>query len=196
MLDNAALRFLVPLTFGCTVTVSSVLADPPAQEVRAPHGPAGDHCVVELAPAAKDAKASVASEIGCYGSFSNAIEAATNGEVTLPQWASPDSISESDIASEAVAIIGIDYDGFNYRGASLTWTTRNLSGCFRGSVYRANQPASFNNRLSSTRGFSGCNKNTSYDGYFQTGSFVRCFPNCSLRGFFMNNRTSSKRWSR
>jgi hypothetical protein len=154
----------------------------------------GNHCVVELAPVAKGGKPSAAIDLGCYDSFSEAIEAATEGQVLLPDWASPEFVTDEDFADSRLRwIIGIDYDGFRYKGRSITWTTSSY-GCYYGRRYKANTPAYFNNRLSSTRGFTGCGTNTSYDLRNQRGSWVRCFPNCSLKGYFMNNRTTSKRW--
>jgi hypothetical protein len=79
-------------------------------------------------------------------------------------------------------VIGIDYDGTYYSGASYTWYARNIYGCNGGRSYVANMPSWFNNRLSSTRGFTACHRNTSYDGFYQTGDWVRCFAGCVCRG--------------
>jgi hypothetical protein len=194
MSHNTVTLSIAALAFTSVVSLSTAIADVVEEELVRAIEPA-NHCVVELSPVAKGAKSSAAIDVGCFDSFSEAIEAATQGELLLPYWASPESVTEEDFADSRVRwIIGIDYDGFNYRGASLTWSTP-YYGCYDGS-YRANMPAYFNNRLSSTRGFTGCRRNTSYDLRNQRGSWVRCFPNCSLQGFFMNNRTTSKRWDR
>jgi hypothetical protein len=154
------------------------------------------HCVTQLEPVAEGQKASASTDGGCFATFAEAVSVATGGAVSLPANASPGSITDADVVPSAVTLIGIDYDGRNYRGASRLWYANNAFGCFGGRAYVANMPGSFNNRLSSTRGFSGCGRNTSYDGYFQAGDWVRCFSSCTYVGGFMDNRTSSKRWSR
>jgi hypothetical protein len=157
--------------------------------------PVARHCVAELAPVAEGAKASAMTQVSCHATFAAAMAAATDNTVALSSEATPQSVGESDLAAAATRVIGIDYDGAYYSGASFIWYARNIYGCYGGRSYVANMPGYFNNRLTSTRGFSGCNRNTSYDGYYLTGDWVRCFPNCYYVGGFMNNRASSKRWS-
>ena len=182
------------------LTASVALAEslPEADEGSAPAetsaAPAAKHCVAVLAPVAGDAKVSAMVTVGCYTTFAAAMAAATDNTVVLSPDASPQSVSEADIAPAATRVIGIDYDGTYYGGASYTWYANNIYGCYGGRSYRANMPSGFNNRLSSTRGFNGCRRNTSYDLYYQAGDWVRCFPNCVNVGGFMNNRASSKRW--
>lgn len=156
---------------------------------------AGKHCVAELQPMAEGAKASAMGKVECHATFAAAMAAATQNTVALAADATPQSLRESDVAAAATRVIGVDYDGRYYSGASFIWYANNIYGCYGGRSYVANMPAYFNNRLTSTRGFSGCYRNTSYDGYWQSGDWVRCFPNCYYVGSFMNNRASSKRWS-
>lgn len=153
-----------------------------------------DNCVAQVDPIIPGQKASAVTEMGCFATFAEAIAAATAGTVSLSLDVTPDSITESDIAPAIAAIIGIDYDRRSYRGRSYTWTG-GPNGCYSSS-YIANMPGHFNNRLTSTRGFSGCYRNTSYSGFFQSGYWVRCFPNCTYIGGFLNNATSSKHWAR
>jgi hypothetical protein len=182
------------------LTTSAALAEshPEADEGSAPAetsaAPAARHCVAEIAPAAENAKESAVGAASCYKTFAAAMAAATDNTVVLSPDATPQSVSEADIAPAATRVIGIDYDGTYYTGGSYIWYARNIYGCFGGRSYRANMPSYFNNRLSSTRGFNGCRRNTSYDGYYQTGYWVRCFANCVYIGGVLNNRTSSKRW--
>ena len=154
------------------------------------------NCVTEIEPLAPGQSVSVTKHVGCFPTLSAAIFAATDGVVALPADTTPDSLQESALAAAATRLIGIDYDGRNYRGTTSVWYARNNYGCFGGFSYKANMPAYFNNRLSSTRGFGGCTRNTSYDGYWQRGDWVRCFSSCSYVGGFMDNRASSKRWQR
>ena len=166
-----------------------------APESSAASAATGKHCVAELAPVTEGAKASAMGKVSCHATFAAAMAAATNNTVALSADATPQSVGESQLASAATRVIGIDYDGAYYTGASFIWYANNTYGCYFGNSYVANMPAYFNNRLTSTRGFSGCNKNTSYDGYWQTGDWVRCFPNCYYVGGFMTNRATSKKWS-
>ena len=196
-------KFSLPrlvVTLGIAVlTTSAALAQssPEADEGSAPAetnaAPAAKHCVAELAPVAESAKASAMGTVGCHKNFAEAMAAATDNTVVLKSDASPQSVSEGDVTTAATRVIGIDYDGTYYTGASLIWYARNSYGCYGGVQYVANIPNWFNNRLSSTRGFSGCRRNTSYDGYYGKGDWVRCFPNCVYVGGFMTNRASSKR---
>lgn len=156
---------------------------------------ANKHCVAELSPVAEGAKASAMGKVECHATFAAAMAAATQNTVALAADATPESLKEADVAAAATRLIGVDYDGRYYSGASFIWYANNIYGCYGGRAYVANMPSYFNNRLTSTRGFSGCNRNTSYDGYWQSGDWVRCFPNCYYVGSFMNNRASSKRWS-
>ena len=194
--------FRLTATLGiAALTASSALAGsaPEADENSAPAetsaAPAARHCVAEIAPVAGNAKESAIGPVSCYASFAAAIAAATDNTVALASDALPQSINEADVTLAATRVIGIDYDGSYYTGGSFVWYARNIYGCNGGRTYKANMPLSFNNRLTSTRGFSGCRRNWSYDGYYQTGDWVRCGPNCVYVGSFMNNRASSKRWT-
>ena len=179
------------------VTVAHA-APPGAVEIQgAPEVEVGAlHCAARIDPVKKGEKSSAVTEIGCYKTFPEAIAAATGGQVARPEL-TPETITETDVG-EAVTIIGIDYDGRNFSGATFTWLTPgDRNGCFApGTRFAANMPAIFNNRLTSTRAFSGCTKNDNFPGFNLTGLGLRCLPNCSFVGNFWNNTTSSKRWLR
>lgn len=199
MIKLGVLRGLASLLLsGGVVGVAMAQSAPPgALEVQGgPEIAVGKmHCAARIDPVKKGEGFSAVTEIGCYDTFPEAIAAATGGKVNRPEL-TPETLTEGD-AGEAVAIIGVDYDGKNFSGATYTWFTSDLTGCFSpGTSFRANMPASFNNRLTSTRAFSGCRKNDSFPGFNLTGVGLRCFPNCSFVGTFWNNTTSSKRWLR
>ena len=192
----AATLGIAVLTTSAALAQSAPEADEDSASATTSAAPAAKHCVAELAPVAQGAKASAMGKVSCYTTFAAAMAAATNNTVMLSSDASPRSVSEADLASAARWVIGIDYDGIGYSGASFTWYAGyGYYGCNGGLSYVANVPDFLNNRLSSTRGFTGCHRNTSYDGYYQTGDWVRCFPNCTYVGGFMSNRASSKRWA-
>jgi hypothetical protein len=195
------LRLAATLATGALATAGALAEDGPQAEAgsappQTSAAPAARHCVAELAPVTAGARTSTMKQGGCYPTFAAAMAAATDNTVSLSSESSPESVGESDLAAAATRVIGIDYDGSFYSGSSYIWYARNSLGCYGGLSYTANMPWFFNNRLSSTRGFNGCTRNTSYSGYFQTGFWVRCFPNCLYVGDFMNNQTSSKRWTR
>jgi hypothetical protein len=190
----AATLAIAALTTSAALAQSSPEADEGSEPAETNAAPAAkQHCVAELAPVAGSAKASAMGTVSCHTTFAAAMAAATDNTVALRSDASPQSVSEADVTTAATRVIGIDYDGSYYSGASFIWYARNSYGCYGGVQYVANIPAWFNNRLSSTRGFSGCRRNTSYDGYYGRGDWVRCFPNCVYVGGFMTNRASSKR---
>jgi hypothetical protein len=186
---RAAWPFVAALAWS-VVTVQAQPVETNEAQVKA------NHCVMEIEPVATGENVSATKEIGCFPTFAAAVAAATKGSVTLPADTAPGSVSEADVQSAAATLIGIDYDSRFYRGASISWYAPNFYGCYGGYSYVANMPAWFNNRLTSTRGFNGCTRNTSYDRYWRTGDWVRCFPNCYYVGSFMDNRASSKRWTR
>jgi hypothetical protein len=163
------------------------------------NGTHGRHCAVQIEPVQEGDISSAVKDLGCYTTFAEAISAATRGEVQLDPRITPETITEADLRATYRTAIGIDFDLSYYGGASQTWSTTTPVGCFGlpfGGRYQANMPSWFNNRLSSTRAFVGCRLNYSFTGYNQTGYWKPCYPDCPYIGNFMNNTTSSKRWSR
>lgn len=186
--------------FAAAMLASSVaVADAPKlMQPEAPEvGNPGRHCAAVVNAVGAGEEKSKVTEIGCFETFADAVSAATGGEVQLPAAASPESVSEGEASTEAVRLIGIDYDGRFYSGASYSWFAGNAFGCLGGRSYVATYLGrAFDNRLTSTRGFGFCGRNDSFTGYARNGFFVRCFPNCTFIGSFLNNTTSSKRWLR
>lgn len=184
----------------CTLLVSAVIGSAMTAQAAGPEANAAPnknrHCVAQLDPLIPGQKASAVTDMGCFATFAESIAAATGGEVILSPDATPNSITESDVESAVTRIIGIDYDGSFFTGSSITWFVSNPNGCFFNFSYVANMPGFFNNRLTSTRAFSGCGRNTSFSGFFQTGFFRTCFPSCAFIGSLLNNTTSSKFWRR
>jgi hypothetical protein len=178
-----------------TIAVATAAEPTVMQPEAAEGGDPGQHCAAVVEPVRKGQEASKVTEIGCFASFPQAIAAATGGEVQLPGSATPESVDGTNVNTEAVRLIGIDYDSRSYRGRSFSWFASNAFGCLGGRFYRATYLGkSFDNKLTSTRGFGFCSRNDSFTGYFQNGFFGRCFPNCTYIGNFLNNTTSSKRW--
>ena len=93
------------------------------------------------------------------------------------------------------ALIGQDYDLTNYRTLLVQWTG-SAYGCTTGSSYAIpNVGSSLNDRIESSRSYSGCSHNYHYQNSSYTGTIAPCGTSCSTLGT-MNNRTTSLRWSR
>jgi hypothetical protein len=141
----------------------------------------------------------VASELSnfrCFATFAEAIASATGGAVRLPATVTPDKVTQDMLSDPGImtVVIGIDFQHSNYQGATLTWEAS--SGCSPGMYYYANtMPSGWDNILSSTKAYTGCNKNYSYENTYQGGAVRICYPNCSYIGDAMNDRTSSKKWT-
>jgi len=93
------------------------------------------------------------------------------------------------------ALIGQDFDLTGYRTLLVQWTGT-AYGCTTGSTYAIpNVGTSLNDRIESSKAFSGCNRYYHYQDSYYKGSVQPCGTLCSTLGT-MNNRTTSLRWSR
>jgi len=116
------------------------------------------HCVLRAV------RGAVPAEPRCFGSFRAAISWASGGRVTDAREQA--SVAATDpafaarlreVASTAVAILGIEYADANYRGATLTLTA--AGGCDSSldvDWQFASLPSSWNDRISSFRSYSNC----------------------------------------
>ena len=157
------------------------------------------HCVIRLSPVAEGQKESASNHIGCFSTFAAATYAGTNGAVSLPPDATPKALKESDLASSAYTLIGVDYEHSGYHGRSYSWYATNSYGCRYGYYrYRTNMPSSFNDILSSTysTNYGECHYNTNFQHSGYWGRYKWCYDYCSYIGDWMNDRTSSKTWAR
>jgi hypothetical protein len=153
---------------------------------------AAQHCAGE-AVAAPDGPV-------CFKTFSAAIAYATDGRVVLPIDATSVTQVELDLGSALslslsltlTTVIGIDYEGGGYTGSTFVWYTTNAVGCSTGiSYFASSMPSGWDNRVSSAKGFAGCNTYTHYQDPSYGGATQVC--TCSTMGF-MDNRTSSEQW--
>ena len=163
--------------------------------------PANQHCVARLEPVPGSPDSRISS-IDCYPSFADAIHAATEGAVSL----SPDeniktqlktlrnelkSTVNASTAGSGPVILAVDYVDDIYRGASLTYlgnatcssTVSHQFGILVGG---------WDNQISSTQGFGGCNRNILYEHTNYGGASITCTPNCIGLGV-MNDAASSRR---
>lgn len=136
---------------------------------------------------------------GCYATFAQAIYVATDGEVRLPAAYVASEVNDDtfDVASTR-NVIGIDYAQVEQRGSTLTHVARRRCGApdAKGNSvkYAASSMASgWNDRVSSAKGYGGCNRFSHFQHEGYGGAERVCSPGCQHMGV-MNNQTSSEKW--
>jgi len=138
----------------------------------------------------------------CFSTFADSMLAATNGRVRLNHSALPKSVTEEMLNSGmdtgslfSQVVIGIDWDSSGFKRSSYTWVVSGETGCTSTTQFSiSSMPMGWDNRVSSARGYSGCNyyyhyQNTSFGG----ASIVCNTSGCSAMGS-LDNATSSERW--
>lgn len=151
------------------------------------------HCVADLSPVPQGSRAvSTVRDFQCFDSFTDAISYATDGSVQLAPGAhelSRTQLARADGQAAASAVLGIEYKGKGYGGASLSLT--GSGGCNSGASYRFPRMSSygFNNTIASAKVYNNC-FSTHYNGTRYRGAQHTCYSNCSSLGS-MNNKTSS-----
>lgn len=184
--------------------ILSLLAFASAATAAPPSAGGGKHCVAKLEPARGDASQLIVSAPPeCYPTFRDAIFFATRGTILLPSK-EPFGVQldileqelkarKSELSALSTYVVAVDYEHINYGGLSLTWESS--APCTpEAGWYAANMPSSWwNDRLSSTRGYSDCSKNVLWEHPNWTGQKLTCRPNCSSVGT-MNDKTSSREW--
>lgn len=192
MLGLAALSVVVVSTAASTLV-----------EAREPSAaPGGARFTVAWAHTQAEIEAGVPLRYESFGNLADAVSAATGGTVRLgPEIRARDLTDEmlrraragglTALASDT--LISIDSDREFFTGSALLWSVPNSVGCTTGLSYSASfMPGGWNDRVSSAQSFAGCNQNPHYQNIFFGGFSYPC-P-CGSMGF-MNNQTSSERWS-
>ncbi|RKH82502.1 hypothetical protein D7Y21_28420 [Corallococcus sp. AB045] len=185
------------------LVITSLLAGCGGTDTGEPAAPepvthAAQHCVMNVLPFTPGEPLPAADTVPapkCFSSFPEAISFATGGTVRLPATANPRDLKESDLKSVHQAapnetVIGIEYkDG--YSGSSLVFTSL-YGGC---GSYLVNLPSDWDNVISYSRSFAGCNHSYHYDGLNGSGANVDCGGGCAYIGDTMNDKTSSIFWT-
>lgn len=183
---------LTSLLAGCGGADSS---EPGAHE---PVTSAEQHCVMNVLPF-KPGEPLPASdtmpEAKCFPSFPEAISFATGGTLRLPATAKPADLKESDLKSVNQAapnetVIGIEYKD-DYQGSSLVFVSP-FGGC---GSYFVNVPWDWNDVISSSKSFAGCNHSYHYENYDGGGANFDCGGGCTSITNTLNNLTSSIFWT-
>jgi hypothetical protein len=154
------------------------------------------HCVSEALPAGS--KEDPLSPV-CFGTFAEAIAHATAGVVQLPGDATEVTQEELDASYAqaaagdirlAAVVIGISYWDDNYHDGS--WTHTASAGCDNDSDFEywiINVGSSWNDEISSARGFSLCQGI-----YYENANFGGAQIGTDWSGGAMNDKTTSIRW--
>lgn len=160
------------------------------------------HCYALIAPIEEDGNGSsriIKKE--CFANFADSIYAATNGRVQLDRSIQPDEVTNEALnsnngvnSSSSQVVIGIDWDSTNFAGSSYTWVVSG-SGCSSSTQYSvSSMPSGWDNRVSSARGYSGCNYFYHYQNTNFGGSSLVCNTECATMGS-LDNATSSEKWA-
>lgn len=184
-----AFRLLVAVAaaaiIGAATTTSALAAGP------VPNA-SGQNCVSLLSAPDRTTGASAVAATTCFQTFADAIRFATKGSIDVPDGLKPSDVTDAFLALAApstTVVIGIDWQDIDMGGPSRVWEAS--SGCSSGLSWIVNQiePA-WDNRVSSGKGDTNCNRYEHYDLPNRTGVLIACTPYCAEMGI-MNDRTSS-----
>lgn len=152
------------------------------------------HCIAQVAPLQVGQAPPPVSNFQCFATFSQALAAATGGKVQTAPDFRPDDLTQAMLSSPATdTVLGVDYWDSNFSGSTYTWYTTHTAGCTDGSSYGGNLPSSWNDQISSARGYAGCNDMIHYENSNYGGSSRDChqdWTSCATMGV-MNDQTSS-----
>ena len=163
--------------------------------------PKKDHCIIHLEPALTGHE-SRATPGACFETLAESVTAATGNRVTLPKHATREEIdqalqardtaSASEAGTAATYVLSIEYVGTYEDGSSRSFTGDRPCSSAVG-YNMGSMPSGWNDIISSSRGYSGCNTVIHYEHINYRGATRTCTPACNTMGV-MNNQTSSLRW--
>lgn len=183
-----------PLTLEQQAAIDQGLAGEQTARVRPDSYAPAQHCIGRLEPLSPEQKVSEVFDVRCFDTFSDALAAATGGKVLVPKDFRPDDLTQDILdAATADTVLGVDYWDANFQGSTYTWYTSHTPGCTDGSTYGANLPSSWNDVISSGRGYAGCNNMKHYEHANYGGSLKICgqdWTSCATMGV-MNDQTTS-----
>ena len=197
------------------LTSAAVSYAQPAAPVVERAGQSGRHCIAEAqvgtddtaADATLPAEEAPAPAATCFGTFAEALGAVTGAPAGIDPNIKPADVTDAMLSSlaqqaqafapapMATSVLSIEYSGSGYSGASLTFYVSNSVGCYYDNYYfSSTAPSGWNDRVSSSRGYSGCGAIYHFEHSNYGGAVLRCNA-CSSYGA-MDNRTSSWRFYR
>jgi hypothetical protein len=154
------------------------------------------HCSYRLVPIERVGAVVNADleRIGCFGTFSEAVQAGLGIDVGFDATITPQSITHEAVDQLATSsvMIGTEYDGFSFSGASTSYFA--ATTCTASTTWQvANVGAGWNDRFQSGKGFGGCNTNRKFQHENFGGTVKVCTPNCTDYGA-VANQVTSLRW--
>jgi hypothetical protein len=160
----------------------------------------GRHCVFRLVPESRP-KAHVISarleRVGCFDTFSEAIEAGSGGSIKLALSIQPADLTNAMIADTTVSrvgddtLIGTEWGASGFGGISNNYMAPN--SCV-GTIYEvAYVGDAWNDKFESGKGFGGCDTNKKFVHSDFGGDVLTCTPNCSNYAS-LANEVSSLKW--
>ena len=157
----------------------------------------GEHCAFRLVPLERMGVATDAAlePIGCFATYEQAIEVGSGGTLDVAPDLTPTSLSEEALSLDATAsdvLIGTEYDGSGYVGASTSYFVP--STCSSTVTWQVSYVGdAWNDRFQSGKGFGGCDVNRKFQHSNFGGDVRTCTPNCTQYEV-LGNEVSSLRW--
>lgn len=160
-----------------------------------------EHCVTYLEPlGAGDEPGEVVAEpedMGCYGTYAEALLAGSGGVTKLPAGVGPADLTQAileratDDTTSSSYLLGTEFVDTGYGGSSNSYYA---AGDCVGATWSVSWVgATWNDRFESGRGYSGCDHNKKFEHADFDGAVLTCTPNCSTYGV-LNDEVSSLRW--
>jgi hypothetical protein len=160
------------------------------------HARSGSNCAYRLVPDSRSGHVIKArlEALGCFATFAEAVAAGTYGTVRLPASATPDTVTDADVAQAQPltdVLIGTEYTHTGFGGTSNDYFAPDACN---GNTYEvAYVGDTWNDTFASGKGFGGCDHNKKYAGSNFSGDVITCTPNCTDYAP-IRNQVSSLRW--
>jgi hypothetical protein len=160
----------------------------------------GRHCAFRLVPESRPKPHVISARlerVGCFDTFSEAIEVGSGGSIKLPPSTQPGGLTESMITDSTTSrisgdtLIGTEWTSTQYTQSSRDyWADNACQGVTWEVPYVGD---SWNDDFESGKAFGGCDTNKKFGHVDFDGSVVTCTPNCTDYGI-LKNQVSSLRW--
>jgi hypothetical protein len=157
------------------------------------------HCAVWLEPSSVHGDVIVADlvDLGCYATYSEALEVGSGGAVVVEDSATSASLTDQALGGDASAsssvVIGTEWDETGFASSSRSYFAS--ATCSTSLSWEVGYVTdTWNDRFESGKGFGGCDRNRKFQHSQFGGTSVLCTPNCSTYGS-LNNEVSSLRWT-
>jgi hypothetical protein len=165
-------------------------------------GPAAageEHCVTQLVPidTSDGVVSAIAVDAGCYATYAEALEAGSDGAISVGPETTPASLSDGELEASsqsvtASVLIGTEWTGAGYTSASKSYfASVTCSSTVTWEVGYVTD--AWNDDFESGKGFGGCDANRKFANSQFGGSSILCTPNCSSYGS-LSDEVSSLRW--